>query len=234
MASPTTIPVLPCISMPETVAFYGALGYQVTHQQTSPNVYLATRRGDVHLHFMGMAKLDPASAYSTCLVIVPEVEVLHATFAAALRGLYGKLPVSGRPRISRMKKGQSRFTVVDAAGNSVIYIRQDAPDEYDEHDDGRRSEASRSRLGRAMRTAARLRDFRNDDAMAARVLAAALRHDEGTALERGHALAMCAEIAAAQGDGAEVAACRAQIAALTLTEAERAQVDRELPAVDAM
>jgi hypothetical protein len=232
MASPTTIPVLPCISLTETVAFYGALGYQVTHQQTSPNVYLATRRGDVHLHFMGMAKLDPASAYSTCLVIVPEVEALHATFAAALRGLLGRLPVSGRPRISRMKKGQSRFTVVDAAGNSVVYIRQDAPDDYDE---GRRPAESRSRLGRALATAARLRDFRNDDAMAARVLATALRHDDaGTPLERGRALAMRAEIAAAQDDGAEVAACRAQIAGLALTVDERAQVDRELAAVDAL
>lgn len=228
MASPTTIPVLPCISLAETVTFYGALGYQVTHRQTSPNVYLATRRGDIHLHFMGMARLDPDTAYSTCLVIVPEVEALHATFAAALRGLYGKVPVAGRPRISRMKKGQSRFTVVDAAGNSVIYIRQDAPDEHDEA----RSAESGTRLGKALATAARLRDFRNDDAMAARVLTAALRHgDAGTPLERGRALAMRAEIAAAQDDPAEVAACRAAIAALTLTAAERAQVERELAAL---
>jgi hypothetical protein len=232
MANAITIPVLPCISLDETRTFYGALGFEVTHQQTRPNVYLATRRGDVNLHFMGMEKLDPETAYSTCLVIVPEVEQLHETFAAALRGLYGKVPVAGRPRISRMKKGQSRFTVVDGAGNSVVYIRRDAPDEYDEHD---RPAESDSRLGKALRTAARLRDFRNDDAMAAKVLDGALKHaDAGTPLERARALAARAEIAAAHGDAARVASCRAAATGLELSEAERAAMDAELAAAAAL
>jgi hypothetical protein len=232
MASAITIPVLPCISLDETVTFYGALGFEVTHQQTRPNVYLATRRGDVNLHFMGMKGLDPDAAYSTCLVIVPEVEQLHETFAAALRGLYGKVPVAGRPRISRMKKGQSRFTVVDAAGNSVVYIRRDAPDDYDEHE---RPAESDSRLGTALRTAARLRDFRNDDAMAAQVLDAALRRaDAGTPIERARALTARAEVAAAHGDGDRVATCRAAIAELALGADERAAIDAELAAVAAL
>lgn len=232
MASATTIPVLPCISLDETLTFYGALGFEVTHQQTRPNVYLATRRGDVNLHFMGMKGLDPDRAYSTCLVIVPDVEQLHQTFAAALRGLYGRVPVAGRPRISRMKKGQSRFTVVDVAGNSVIYIRHDAPDDYDEHD---RPAESGSRLDKALRTAARLRDFRNDDAMAARLLDGALAHaDAGTAMERARALVARAEIAAAHGDGERLASCRAALAGLALGADDRAAVDAELAAVDAL
>ena len=81
MSEAMTIPVLPCVSLPETLAFYAALGFEVTHQQTAPNVYAATRRGEVHLHFMGLKGLDPGQAYSTCLVIVPEVERLHETFA---------------------------------------------------------------------------------------------------------------------------------------------------------
>lgn len=99
----TTIPVLPCVSMPETLAFYGALGFEVTHQQTTPNVYAATRRGDVHLHFMGLKKLDPRESYSTCLVLVPKVERLHETFAEGLRQAYGKVPIAGFPRISRSR-----------------------------------------------------------------------------------------------------------------------------------
>ncbi len=65
MSAVITIPVLPCISLPETVAFYGILGFEVTHQQTTPNVYAAMRRGEVNLHFMGIKGLDPAKAYST-------------------------------------------------------------------------------------------------------------------------------------------------------------------------
>ncbi|WP_437720147.1 hypothetical protein [Sorangium sp. So ce861] len=233
MSEVTTIPVLPCVSMAETLAFYGALGFEVTHQQTTPNVYAATRRGDVHLHFMGLKGLDPREAYSTCLVLVPEVERLHETFSEGLRRAYGKVPVAGFPRISRMKKGQSRFTVVDVAGNSVIFIRRGAPDDYDEGAAGSRSN---SRLGRALRAAARLRDFRNDDAAAAKVLDVALaRKEEADApLERARTLATRLELAVALGEEARARALRAELDEAPLSEEERAQIRPLLDAVDAL
>lgn len=232
MSEVMTIPVLPCVSMPETLAFYGALGFEVTHQQTKPNVYAATRRGEVHLHFMGIKKLDPRAAYSTCLVIVPEVEHLHETFAEGLRRAYGKLPTAGLPRISRMKKGQSRFTVVDVAGNSVVFIKRDAPDDYDE---GAAGAGSDSHLGRALRTAARLRDFRNDDDMAARVLDLALARSEPAApIERARALAARLEISVALGEEARARALRAELDELPLSGEDRAQIRAELDAVDAL
>jgi hypothetical protein len=231
MSEAMTIPVLPCVSLPETLAFYRTLGFEVTHQQATPNVYGAIRRGEVNLHFMGIKGLDPAKAYSVCLVMVPEVERLHRTFATGLRQAYGKLPLSGLPRISRMKKGQSRFTVVDVAGNSVIFIRQDAPDDYDEGS----GPPPDTRLGKAMRAAARLRDFKNDDHAAARILDVALRKPEPAApLERARALAARAEIAIAQGDEARARSARAEIAELPLSKAERAQIELELEALDAL
>lgn len=230
-ARPTTIPVLPCISMPETLKFYQALGFEVTHRQTSPNVYAATHRGDVNLHFMGVKNLDPAKAYSTCLVIVPEVEILHRTLAEGLRRIYGKLPTSGVPRISRMKTGQSRFTVVDVAGNSLIFIRHDAPDDYDEGELDLRSE---SRLGRALRTAARLRDFKNDDASAAKVLDVALaRERDAPAGERARVLVARLEIAVALEDRARADALRLEIHELPLSEEERGAIQARLDAVQA-
>ncbi|XXT14716.1 hypothetical protein WME94_31165 [Sorangium sp. So ce429] len=235
MGEVMTIPVLPCVSLPETLAFYGALGFEVTHQQTAPYVYAATRRGGVHLHFMGIKKLDPKTAYSTCLVLVPEVEHLHETFAEGLRGAYGKLPIAGLPRISRMKKGQSRFTVVDVAGNSVVFIKRGAPDDYDEGAAGSRSD---SRLGRALRTAARLRDFKNDDAAAARVLDVALaalaRSEPAAPIERARALAARLEIAVALGEEARARAVRAELDEVPLSGEERAQIRAELDAVDAL
>jgi len=223
-----TIPVLPCASLPETLAFYRTLGFEVTHEQTRPNVYAATRRGDVHLHFMGLKGLTPSEAYSTCLVIVPEVEQLHRTFADGLRQAYGKVPLSGFPRITRMKQGQSRFTVVDVDGNSVIYIRQNAPDDYDE---GSSDNPSQTQLGKALRAAARLRDFKNDDAAAAKVLEAALKKEAGAAFERARVLVARAEIAVAMDDPARVTSALAEISALVLRDDERARIHEELEAL---
>lgn len=85
MGEVTMIPVLPCVSLAETLAFYRQLGFEVTHEQTSPNVYAATRRGDIHLHFVGRSKLDSGPSYGTCLALVPEVESLYHAFADGLR-----------------------------------------------------------------------------------------------------------------------------------------------------
>ncbi|WP_437585326.1 hypothetical protein [Sorangium sp. So ce1000] len=228
MSEAMMIPVLPCVSLPETLAFYGALGFEVTHQQTAPYVYAATQRGEVQLHFMGLKGLDPTQAYSTCLAIVPEVERLHEAFAEGLRRAYGKLPISGLPRISRMKKGQSRFRVVDVAGNSVIFIRRD-------DDEGAAGSRSDSRLGKALRAAARLRDFKNDDAAAAKVLDVALaRNGPDAPLERARALAARLELAVALGEQARARALRDEIDAAPLSDEERAQLRPQLDAADAL
>jgi hypothetical protein len=124
----TTIPVFPCVSVDETLDFYRVLGFEVTYKQSSPYVWLAVRRGGVELNFFGDKDLDPKKAFSTCLVIVPEVASYHRAFADALRGKYGRVPTTGIPRITRFRKGQSRFTVVDPSGNSIIYVRRDEPE----------------------------------------------------------------------------------------------------------
>ena len=232
------IPVLPCVSLPDTLAFYRVLGFEVMYEQTRPYVYGATRRGGMNVHFMGIKGLDPKAAFSTCLVMVPEVEALHATFAGALRGAYGKVPVAGIPRITRMKPGQSRFTIVDVAGNSLIFIKQGAPEEDETAEDAIAPQEGESRLARALRLAARLRDFKNDDRAAAKVLDAALAHAEKTEaaekaeptvpLERARALVARIELAVALGDLARAETLRAEVDALPLADPERAQLQAEL------
>jgi hypothetical protein len=218
--------------MPETLAFYRTLGFEVTLEQDSPYVYAATRRDDLQLHFFGLRGLKPENGYSTCLVIVPDVEELHRRYAKALRARYGKLPVAGFPRISRMKKGQSRFTVVDVDGNSVIYVREDAPDDYDE---GAAEPTSNTPLGKALKLAARLRDFKNDDRAAAHVLEAALRKDSGSdPFERARALAARAELAVAMGDRPRAERALAEIAGLPLDAAATARLRPALDAVAAL
>lgn len=227
---PITIPVLPCVSLPEMLVFYGHLGFEVTYQQRSPNPYGATRRGDVHLHFMGIARLDPAKNFTTCLVLVPEVEALHRTFADGLRSAYGRVPVSGLPRISRLRPGATRFTLTDLGGNSVIFIR---PGEQGYNDGD--APAPTTALGRALLTAARLRDFKHDDTAAGRLLDAALRKpDGGTALERGRALLARAEIAVALGDAERARALRAESDALSLSPEEQRALRADREALDAL
>lgn len=225
----TMIPVLPCASIPEALAFYKMLGFEVTHEQVNPNPYAATRRGDIHLHFMGIPTFEATTSYSTCLVLVPEVEALHRELVGRLREAYGKMPVSGLPRITRMKPGQSRFTVVDVAGNSVVYIRESAPDDYDE---AAAENQSQTRLGKVLRAAARLRDFKNDDDAAAKLLEAALKKPDGSAFERAKVMAARAEIGVARGEAERVARARAEIAALPLEGEELAKIEAELAALD--
>lgn len=220
------IPVLPCTSLPETLHFYRSLGFEITHEQSRPNPYGATRRGPVHLHFTSYSGFDAASSTTTSLAIVPEVEALHQAFAEALRRTRGKVPLTGRPRLSRMRPGQSRFTLVDVDGNEVIFIRQGEGDP----DGG--EEGSRTRLGKALKAAARLRDFKNDDVAAARVLDAALaRAEPASAVERVQALAARAEIALALGDSGRATELESELRALVLTEEERVRCWAELEAL---
>ncbi|HYH95110.1 hypothetical protein [Hyalangium sp.] len=231
MTHETMIPALPCVSISETLDFYRLLNFEVTYQQASPNPYAATRRkGGGELHFFGLKGLKPAEAFSTCLVIVEEVEGLHQTFAAALRGVYGKIPIAGVPRITRMKKGQSRFTVVDPSGNSLIFIRRDEPGGDGE---ARPEQGARSRLAKAIDAAARLRDYKGDDAAAAKVLDVALGRNEPAApIERARALAARAELAVALGDQERSRALRAELQQIPLSEAERERLRDELQAAE--
>lgn len=228
MPGTLTIPILPCISLSDTLRFYTALGFRVGHQQQRPNVYLALQRGELHLHFMGLPTLQVADAYSTCLVIVPDLNALYDAFTAALRDSYGKVPLRGVPRISRLRPGASRFSLVDVAGNTVIFVRRDAPDDYD---DSIYEPTSATALGRALHAARRLRDFRNDDRAAARVLDAALaKPDQGVPIDRARALAARLEIALSQADHERAVSAETELAALPLAAEERERYRAELEA----
>lgn len=230
MSTATTIPILPCISVDDTLTFYRALGFEVTYQQTRPYVYAATRRGDVNLHFVGIAKLTPEQNYSSCLVIVPELDQLYASFRDSWKRAYGKLPLKGWPRISRLRPGASRFTLVDVAGNSLIFIRQDAPDDYDED---RNAQTSDSLLGKALKQARRFRDFKNDDVAAAKVLDVALRKDNvGSDIDRARVLAARIELALALGDEARASTARTELQSLALSDTDRERYQDELTAAD--
>jgi hypothetical protein len=227
MSDERTIPALPCITLSETFDFYRLLGFEVTYQQSSPNPYGVMRRGGCDLHFFGLKGLKPEEGYSTCIVVVADVESLHATFVEGLRRGYGKLPIAGFPHITRMRKGQSRFTVVDPSGNSVIYIRRDAMEE--------KPREKVTGMAKAIETAATFRDSKGDDEAAAKVLDVALaRYADATPVERARALAARAELAVALGEADRLTAVRAELQQVPLSDAEREQLSDELAAAEAL
>jgi hypothetical protein len=226
MPDAITIPCLPCISLEQTFPFYEMLGFEVTYRQKAPNVYGVVRRGACELHFFGLKGLEPKDAFSACLVLVSDVEGLHQTFADAMRRVLGKVPVAGLPRISRMKPGQTRFTITDPAGNSVIFIKSGAEDQAASEEYKKQGQ---TRLQRAISLAARLRDYKGDDAAAAKVLDTALAHPDPTdPFDRARALVARAGLAIALGDCQHGIRLRAEIETLSLTESDRERLREEL------
>lgn len=215
----TTIPLLPCVSLDESLAFWEALGYEVTQKQKAPNPYAVIRYDDYELHLFGLKQLNPADNFTTCLVILPEVEAWHATLAGRLRAALGRVPAQGLPRISRMKPGQTRFTLTDVAGNSVIFIQRGEEDEAAAEE---YKQPGLTPLQRALAVAARLRDYKNDDAAAAKALDSALaRHDEPS-LDYARVLAARIELAEALEDADLARALGERLRQLPLSATDRA------------
>jgi hypothetical protein len=184
----TTVPLMPCASVEETLAFYEALGFEATYKQSKPYVYMALQWSGFELHFGPAPKgMDPAREESGgCLVMVDAVAPYHAAFVAAMRRVYGKVLSSGLPRITRYRPGASRFTLMDPSGNSIIFIQRDEPAEL-EYGGSKKLTG----LARALDNARILREFKNDDPQAFRALKSAVRRHGADAPVAERAIALC-------------------------------------------
>jgi len=217
--APKTIPALPCVSIDETLEFWSGLGFAITYRQKAPNPYGVVKRDGYELHFFGLKGLDPTSAFSTCFVMVPDVETVHAEFAARLTKTLGRSPAKGLPRISRMRPGQTRFTVTDPNGSSVTFIKYGPEDEKNAH---AYEDPTLTPLQKAIKAAERLRDYHLDDRMAAKALDVALsRPGTESRRDRAAALTARAELARALDDPAYAERLEAEAAALPLEDQTR-------------
>lgn len=218
-----TVPLLPCPAPEETLAFWRALGFEVTYEQMRPYVYLVVQWSGFALHYGPAPKgLDPAREQTGgCLVMVDAVAPYHAVFTEAMRGAYGKVLVKGLPRITRYRAGASRFSVVDPSGNTITFIQRDEPQDLEY---GGSSELDG--LARMLDNARILREFKMDDRAAYRALDSGMRRraEDAPVVEQATALAGLIELSVALGKTDRVPEWGAQLRALTLTEAERTQV----------
>ncbi|WP_229401695.1 VOC family protein [Micromonospora okii] len=224
MANEVTVPLLPCASIDDMVAFYAVLGFHTTHRQRKPNPYVALRREDLHLHFFELPEFDPQQSYGSCLVLTPDTGELYRAFAAGMRAAYGKVLISGTPRMTRPRArrnsdGLSGFSVIDPGGNWIRVVQSAAVGPAP-------TPAPVGRLAKALANAVVQGDSRGDLAQAARILDSALARaeagDDPAALVE--ALAYRAEVAVALHDPATAAEMLARVdrVALSTGDAERA------------
>ena len=222
-----TVPLLPCASIDEIADFFRPLGFDVTYRQIRPNPYLALRRDDLELHYFGMDGFRPEDSYGTCVVLVDDTEPLFEAFAAGLRASYGKLPLSGFPRITRPRRRKnvgnlSGFSLVDPSGNWIRVIR-DAPAQ----------ESAGGRLADALANAVVLADSHGDDAQAYKILAGAVRRvADPDRVELVEAQAYLAELAVRRGETDQAREHLAAVYAVELTEQDREAVAQALDAAD--
>ncbi len=181
------MPVLPCKAIGETLAFWENLGFTITYRQDRPYQYGVVERNGHQLHFVRVKGAE--AGYTGCLMMVQDVEQAHADFCNALKTQWGRVPNKGIPRISRMRPGQSRFTITDVSENSVIVIQIGEKDqvEYEDADP-----ATLTPLQKAISLALRLRDFKEDYPAALKVLdtAIAKMDEKETEYDRARAAAI--------------------------------------------
>lgn len=219
----TIVPLLPCLALDETLAFWRALGFTVTWEQRKPYEYLAFRWSGFELHY-GRAPhgVDPAQERTGgCLVMVDAVAPYHARFAAAMRDAYGKVLVKGLPRITRYRAGASRFTIMDPSGNSIVFIRRHEPEGLDYG-----GSKQLTGLARVLDNARILREFKTDDRAAFRALNSGLRRHGAAApaVEQAMALAALVELSTVLDEPERVPEWGKRLRLIPLSTAERDQV----------
>jgi len=226
IVSVRTVPILPCRHLDDVLPFYEALGFRPTFRQARPNPYLTITRDDgFDLHFCGIPEFDPEDSYSSVIVLVPATQSLYDEFAAGLRTAYGKLPITGIPRITRPRRKQGTsggFSVIDPGGNWLRIITGGA-----EQSDG-------SRFERVLLNAARQGDSHGDVGAAIAVLEAGLiRHADATGVERLPVLLYLTELLIRSGATERASAVLDEVQALKLdlddaTSAEIAALTEQL------
>jgi hypothetical protein len=222
MANERTIPILPCGSINEMLAFYVALGFEITYQQTRPNTYGCVKYEDIDLHFFTLKGYEPKDSYSTCFVLVPGLSGLHQTFSTNLRAQYGKLPVAGIPRISKLNNSnydkQLRFNIVDPGGNWIRFAQSGEQPAVDEP-----NKAEQSKLSRATQAADWLVEAEGDFEAAAQMLDKALAQNESAPpVHQVQALVLRAALAVSLNDHALAKRLLSEVRETPLADDDRA------------
>lgn len=222
-----TVPVLFAAALDETLDFWEALGFEKTYYQKSPYGYGVMSRGEYGLHFIQQKGIKPEDNPVGCLMMVTDVELVHQNFSKALKEKLGRVPNKGLPRITRIRPGQTRFTVTDPSGNWVTFIKFGDEDEDMVVNSEQRGD--QSPLEFAISRATRFRESKLDVSGAAKILDVALeRHSDEANIVIARALLLRADIALDVEDTATASASLQKLRDLPLSEEDRASLKSEI------
>ncbi|WP_329018575.1 VOC family protein [Micromonospora rifamycinica] len=220
MTNEVTVPLLPCASIDDIESFYGVLGFHTTYKQRKPNPCVGVQREDLQLQFFEIPGFDPEQSYGSCLVLTGDIEGLHRAFAAGMRAAYGKVLVSGTPRMTRPRArknadGVGGFSVIDPGGNWIRVFRHAATAPVP-------ATAPAGRLAKALANAVVQADSRGAVGQAVRILDSALARPQADddPVEQVELLVYRAELAMVLHDPETAAEMLARARSVTLTEGE--------------
>ena len=225
------VPLLPCASIDEMADFYALFGFATTYRQVRPNPYLALSGHGLDLHYFGMDDFAAEDSYGSCVVLVEDTEPAFDLFAAGLRASYGKLPLTGFPRITRPRRrknagGLSGFSLIDPAGNWIRIIRDASI--------GGPEAATGSKLSDALANAVVIADSHGDAGQALKILSGAVAREQEAAdpVDVVEALAFLAELAVRAGDADRAREALDRIRALELLPEDAAVAAQALAQAD--
>jgi hypothetical protein len=186
---------------------------------------------DIHIHLFGMDGFNPEDSYASVIITVPDPDSLYRDFASKLREVYGKLPVTGIPRITRPRKKYgtvSRFSIVDPGGN---WLRISKLGDSEQEDSAKEVTG----LAGFINVAARLGDARGDEALALKTLESGIkRFPDAPAIDRAKAYLYRAELAV-RTKNIKLAKSSFELAkSLELSDDEKASVADEFGHVDGL
>jgi hypothetical protein len=186
---------------------------------------------DIHIHLFGMDGFNPEDSYGSVIITVPDSDGLYRDFASKLRERYGKLPVTGIPRVTRPRKKYgtvSGFSVVDPGGN---WLRISKSGDTEQEDSAKETEG----LAGFINVAARLGDAHGDEALALKTLESGIkRFPDAPAIVRAKAYLYRAELAI-RTKNIELAQSSFDVAkSLKLSKDEKASIVDELDHVEGL
>lgn len=97
----TSIPILPARDIPQTLALFEQLGFDVHHDER--NGYAMVWRGSIELHFTASPDLDPWTSAGMAFVRLDDVSALYEEFLAT-----GALPLVPAPRSELLFEERTR------------------------------------------------------------------------------------------------------------------------------
>lgn len=220
------LPILPCPSIEELVAFYEALGFEVGYLQTRPYPFASLTYGeDIVLQFFVHKSVVPAESMSSCYITTDRVDALYAAFRTGLKQAYGRIPTRGIPRIGQLKEtsyGMRQFLLTDPGGN-CLRIGQPNGESFEI------APAPKEPFARALHHGWLLGVSKGDAAQGAKILDHALSKETPAGpAEHYRALVLRSDLALQLDDPATARRLLAEAAGLELSSAEREGLADEL------